>query len=55
MMKKHHWKDLIAWAIVFWTFVVTIGRAIRAPNDFSEAHWLLDYSYGFMKRGSLAH
>ncbi|UCD62939.1 MAG: hypothetical protein JSW34_09270 [Candidatus Zixiibacteriota bacterium] len=28
-------------------------RAIRTPNDFAEAHWLLDYRFGFMKRGFL--
>lgn len=50
-MKKHHTSDLIAGAMVAWTFAVTLGRAIRLPNDFAEAHWLLDYSFGFMKRG----
>jgi hypothetical protein len=43
-------RGLIA-LILGWTFVVTSARAIRAPNDFAEAHWLLDYRFGFMKRG----
>lgn len=34
-----------------WSCVVTISRAIRLPNDFAEAHWLLDYRFGFVKRG----
>src|SRR6185436_3901677 len=29
----------------------TAARAVRLPNDFAEAHWLLDYRYGFIKRG----
>jgi hypothetical protein len=37
--------------VVGWTFAVTLARAIRFPNDYSEAHWLLDYRFGFMKRG----
>jgi hypothetical protein len=24
---------------------------VRLPNDFAEAHWLLDYRFGFVKRG----
>lgn len=28
----------------------TVGRAARFPNDFAEAHWMLDYRYGFIKR-----
>ncbi|MDP9310488.1 MAG: hypothetical protein M3R24_06305 [Chloroflexota bacterium] len=50
-MKKHQINSFIPWVIIGWTFAVTIARAIRAPNDFSEAHWLLDYRFGFMKRG----
>ncbi len=44
-------RNAIIWAIIGWTFAVTIARAIRMPNDFSEAHWLLDYRFGFIKRG----
>jgi hypothetical protein len=42
---------LIAALVIIWTFAVTISRSIRKPNDFSEAHWLLDYRFGFIKRG----
>ena len=41
----------IPWVIIAWTLGVTVARAIRYPNDFSEAHWLLDYRFGFIKRG----
>src|ERR1051325_6529937 len=41
---------LIAAAIA-WTYCVTFLRALRPPNDFAEAHWLLDYRFGFVKRG----
>jgi len=37
--------------ILLWTLVVTILRAVRFPNDFAEAHWLLDYRFGFVRRG----
>lgn len=33
------------------TFALTLSRAWRLPNDFAEAHWLLDYRFGFVKRG----
>src|SRR5688500_10058539 len=36
---------------IAWSLLVTIARAIRRPNDFAEAHWLLDYQFGFVKRG----
>lgn len=50
-MKKQHAKDLAAWVVILWTFGVTIARATREPNDFSESYWLLDYRFGFIKRG----
>lgn len=34
-----------------WAFVATTARALRAPNDFALAHWLLDYRLGPIKRG----
>lgn len=41
----------IGWLVVVWTLAITVARAIRYPNDFSETQWLLDYRFGFMKRG----
>jgi hypothetical protein len=38
-------------ALMFYTLAVTVLRAFRSPNDFAEAHWLLDYRFGFVKRG----
>lgn len=38
-------------ALMLWTLGVTVARAARGPNDFAEAHWLLDYRFGFVKRG----
>lgn len=32
---------------------VTLARTVRGPNDWAEAHWLLDYRFGFVKRGLL--
>lgn len=51
IMRKIQHRTIIATTVVIWTFAVTLCRAIRMPNDFSEAHWLLDYRFGFMKRG----
>ncbi len=48
--KNSRWHAAIN-LVVLMTFCITITRAIRLPNDFSEAHWLLDYRFGFMKRG----
>lgn len=42
---------VVCWLVVVWTMAVTASRAIRLPNDFAEAHWLLDYRFGFIKRG----
>jgi len=30
--------------------VATLSRTWQAPNDWAEAHWLLDYRFGFVKR-----
>ena len=38
-------------AIIAWVLFVTAMRALRTPNDFSEAHWLIDYGAGFIRRG----
>jgi hypothetical protein len=34
-----------------WAMVITMARTVRYPNDFAEAHRLLDYRFGFIKRG----
>jgi len=36
-----------------WALAATVARTARLPNDFAEAHWLLDYRYGFIRRGLL--
>lgn len=42
---------LAAGALLVVTLTLTLSRAMRWPNDFAEAHWLLDYRFGFVKRG----
>ena len=32
---------------------VTVLRSIRMPNDWVEAHWLLHYDFGFLKRAAV--
>jgi hypothetical protein len=47
-------RRLEAWTrlgLVVWAMVITMARAVRPPNDFAEAHWLLDYRFGFIRRG----
>jgi hypothetical protein len=39
--------------VMLWALAVTVGRSVRLPNDFAEAHWLLDYRFGFVARGLL--
>jgi|GEM_PF-812983 len=36
---------------LLWAFAITILRALRWPNDWAEAHWLISYQFGFIKRG----
>jgi hypothetical protein len=43
-------KCAIAIAMV-WALVVTCLRSARLPNNFSKEHWLIDYRFGFVKRG----
>ncbi|MGB3975485.1 MAG: hypothetical protein WBM02_09175 [bacterium] len=38
-------------AIIIWTFIATTSRSLRSPNGFAEAHWLLNYQFGFIRRG----
>lgn len=37
--------------VTVWSMAVTLLRALRLPNDYAEAHWLVDYRFGFIKRG----
>ena len=41
----------LSFGLVVWAMVITLLRAARLPNDFAEAHWLIDYRHGFIKRG----
>ena len=44
------WK-LITFIVLTWTLTITVLRAIRGPNNYSKAYWLLDYRFGFIRRG----
>jgi hypothetical protein len=44
-------RKVVIGALMLWTMTVTCLRTLRAPNDFAEAHWLLDYRFGFVRRG----
>ncbi len=34
-----------------YAIVFSILKTLRLPNDWAEAHWMLDYRFGFIKRG----
>ncbi len=51
MMKKILYSRIVFVVITLWTLGVTVARAIRLPNNYAMSHWLLDYRFGFMKRG----
>jgi hypothetical protein len=35
---------------LLWACLITVLRALRWPNDWTEAHWLISYEFGFIKR-----
>lgn len=45
------WQPVLSIAVLAATLLTTLLRTLRAPNDWAEAHWLLDYRFGFVKRG----
>ncbi|SIR01595.1 hypothetical protein SAMN05880574_1531 [Chryseobacterium sp. RU37D] len=34
-----------------YALIFSVLKTIRFPNDWAEAHWMLDYRFGFIKRG----
>jgi len=44
-------RRLVILGAMLWTLIVTFSRAVRLPNDFAKEHWLIDYRFGFVKRG----
>ncbi|HEU4419021.1 MAG TPA: hypothetical protein VFT55_08790 [Planctomycetota bacterium] len=45
------WPPILSCLVMLGALVATVLRTIRWPNDWAEAHWLLDYRFGFVKRG----
>ncbi|KMQ63081.1 hypothetical protein ACM46_14165 [Chryseobacterium angstadtii] len=43
-------KLLIAFLYVY-MLAFSFIKTVRLPNEWSEAHWLMDYRFGFIKRG----
>lgn len=37
--------------LYFYALIFSVLKTIRFPNEWSEAHWLIDYRFGFIKRG----
>jgi hypothetical protein len=44
-------RQRLLFGITVWGMLVTLLRSIRLPNDYAEAHWLIDYRFGFVRRG----
>ena len=43
---------------ILWMLGITILRGLQKPSDWAEAHWLINYEFGFLKRalpGTLLH
>ena len=48
-VQPRQYKLLIVGGLL-WATLITILRALRWPNDWAEAHWLISYEFGFLKR-----
>lgn len=44
-------RKLLLSLIYLYALIFSVLKTIRFPNDWSEAHWMLDYRFGFIKRG----
>src|SRR3954451_20067096 len=44
-------RKLVIVAAMATTLIATCLRAARLPNHFATEHWLVDYRFGFVKRG----
>jgi len=44
-------RKLLLIILYLYTLLFSVLKTIRLPNDWSEAHWMLDYRFGFIKRG----
>jgi len=45
------WSRALSCLLLSGVMLVTLARTLRGPNDWTEAHWLLDYRFGPIKRG----
>lgn len=37
--------------LYLYALIFSVLKTIRFPSDWSESHWMLDYRFGFIKRG----
>jgi len=37
--------------LYLYALIFSVLKTIRLPNEWAEAHWLMDYRFGFIKRG----
>ncbi|WP_370898229.1 hypothetical protein [Chryseobacterium gossypii] len=44
-------KKVLLVTLYLYAFIFSILRTLRLPNEWSEAHWMMDYRFGFIKRG----
>ncbi|WP_294198149.1 hypothetical protein, partial [uncultured Chryseobacterium sp.] len=44
-------RKLLLIGLYLYALLFSVGRTLRLPNKWSESHWMMDYRFGFIKRG----
>jgi len=44
-------RKVLLFVLYFYALIFSVLKTLRLPNDWSEAHWMMDYRFGFTKRG----
>lgn len=44
-------RKILLGVIYLYALAFTVLKSIRLPSDWAEAHWMIDYRFGFIKRG----
>ncbi|WP_295223038.1 hypothetical protein [uncultured Chryseobacterium sp.] len=44
-------RKLLLIGLYLYALMFSVARTLRLPNKWSESHWMMDYRFGFIKRG----
>ncbi|KQT35880.1 hypothetical protein ASG22_02345 [Chryseobacterium sp. Leaf405] len=44
-------RKVLLFVLFVYSLIFSVLKTLRSPNDWSEAHWMMDYRFGFTKRG----